>query len=46
LPEFIFETPELQFPEHLNATALLLDKAVAEGAGERTAKIQTEVRHM
>ena len=39
LPEFIFETPELQFPEHLNAAVALLDKAVAEGSGERVAVI-------
>ncbi|ABC78739.1 AMP-binding protein [Syntrophus aciditrophicus] len=44
LPEFIFETPELQFPEHLNATALLLDKALEEGAGERIAMIGKDIR--
>jgi 2-aminobenzoate-CoA ligase len=37
-PELIFELPELQFPERLNAAAELLDRAVHErGWGERTA---------
>ena len=36
-PEFIFERPELQFPERMNATVELLDKAIAEGHGERPA---------
>ena len=39
LPEFIFETPELQYPERLNAAVELLDKAVAEGWGEFVAVI-------
>lgn len=34
-PNFIFETPELQFAPRLNATAALLDSAVADGAGDR-----------
>lgn len=38
-PEFIFETPELQFPERLNAAVELLDQAVAEGHGPRQAII-------
>ena len=43
LPEFIFETPELQFPERLNAASALLDKAVTEGSGERVAVIGKDV---
>lgn len=43
-PEFIFETPELQFPQRMNATAWLLDRAVAEGDGERVAIISGELR--
>src|SRR5687767_10624825 len=35
LPEFIFELPELQFPEHLNCATELLDRHVREGRGER-----------
>jgi 2-aminobenzoate-CoA ligase len=34
-PEFIFELPELQFPDTLNCAAELLDRHVAEGRGER-----------
>ena len=33
-PEFIFELPELQYPERMNAAALLLDRAVAAGQGD------------
>lgn len=36
-PELLFETPELQFPDQLNAATELLDKAVAEGHGEHPA---------
>ena len=35
LPDFIFELPELQFPDRLNCAALLLDDAVARGWGDR-----------
>ncbi len=35
LPEFIFELPELQFPERLNAATELLDRHVAQGQGGR-----------
>jgi 2-aminobenzoate-CoA ligase len=38
-PEFIFATPNLQFPERLNATALLLDQAVSAGRGDHPAMI-------
>ena len=34
-PEFLFELPELQFPERLNCGAELLDRAVARGWGDR-----------
>jgi 2-aminobenzoate-CoA ligase len=37
MPNFIFETPELKFPEYLNAAVELLDKAVTEGNGNRIA---------
>ena len=43
-PEFIFETPELQFPQRMNATAELLDRAVADGDGERIVIISGELR--
>jgi len=36
-PEFLFELPELAFPERLNCAELLLDHALAEGHGERIA---------
>jgi 2-aminobenzoate-CoA ligase len=37
-PEFVFDLPELVFPERLNAASELLDRAVFErGWGERTA---------
>lgn len=36
-PEFIFERPELQFPERLNAVVPLLDDAVAGGHANRPA---------
>lgn len=34
-PDYLFELPELQFPEHLNCAAELLDCHVAEGRGDR-----------
>ncbi|MFG5777161.1 benzoate-CoA ligase family protein [Comamonas sp. J-3] len=34
-PDYIFELPELQFPERLNCAAELLDKHVAQGRGGR-----------
>jgi 2-aminobenzoate-CoA ligase len=37
LPDLIFTRPELQYPGRLNCAAELLDRAVAEGDGERTA---------
>ena len=35
LPEFLFELPELQFPERLNCAGELLDRWVAAGQGSR-----------
>jgi 2-aminobenzoate-CoA ligase len=34
-PEFLFDLPELQFPERLNCATELLDRAVKEGRGDR-----------
>lgn len=34
-PEYLFELPELQFPEQLNCATALLDDAVARGWGDR-----------
>jgi 2-aminobenzoate-CoA ligase len=34
-PEFRFDMPELQFPARLNCASELLDRAVAEGRGDR-----------
>ena len=35
LPELLFELPSLQFPAQLNCATELLDRAVAEGRGQR-----------
>jgi 2-aminobenzoate-CoA ligase len=35
LPEFLFDGPGLQFPEHLNCATELLDRWVAAGQGDR-----------
>ncbi|HJV27882.1 MAG TPA: AMP-binding protein [Aromatoleum sp.] len=43
-PDLVFERPELQFPEQLNATTQLLDRAVAEGHGERPAVLGKGIR--
>ena len=37
LPTLIFTRPDLNYSSHLNCVAELLDRAVAEGDGERTA---------
>lgn len=34
-PDYVFELPELQFPERLNCAAELLDRHVREGRGDR-----------
>ena len=36
-PEFLFELPELQYPERMNCATVLLDRAVERGWGDRTA---------
>jgi 2-aminobenzoate-CoA ligase len=36
-PEMLFELPELQYPDRLNAATELLDNAVAKGWGDRIA---------
>jgi len=36
-PEFLFDLPQLHYPDRLNCAAELLDTAVARGWGERTA---------
>ena len=36
-PEFVFDLPELHYPERLNCVAELLDRHVAHGRGARTA---------
>ena len=36
-PEFRFDLPELRYPEHLNAAAELIDRAIARGWGEHIA---------
>src|ERR1044071_7391047 len=36
-PEFLFERPEFQYPDKLNAAVELLDKALERGWGDRIA---------
>jgi 2-aminobenzoate-CoA ligase len=36
-PDFLFDLPQHAYPEQLNAAAELVDRAVAEGDGERIA---------
>jgi len=43
-PEFLFDSPELNFPKELNATTELLDKAVEEGFGHHTAIIGSSIQ--
>jgi 2-aminobenzoate-CoA ligase len=43
-PELLFDLPELQYPERLNCAVELLDKAVAQGWGERVAILGEGVR--
>jgi len=38
-PEFRFTLPELRYPERLNCVAVLLDRWVADGKGDRTCLI-------
>jgi 2-aminobenzoate-CoA ligase len=43
-PDFLFDLPELQYPERLNCASVLLDGAVARGWGTRTALIGARER--
>lgn len=43
-PEFLFELPELRYPQRLNCAAELLDGALARGWGERTALVGARER--
>ena len=43
-PQFLFDLPELQYPERLNCVAELLDGAVERGWGGRTALIGARER--
>jgi len=44
LPEFIYTRPELHYPARLNCVHELLDRAVAEGDGGRTAVVAPGLR--
>ncbi len=43
-PEYLFDLPELQFPAQLNCATALLDRAVAEGRGDRLCIQATNLR--
>ncbi len=43
-PNFLFELPELQYPERLNVAVELIDRAVADGDGECPAVINAQGR--
>lgn len=43
-PDFLFDLPELQYPERLNCASALLDDAIARGWGARTALIGARQR--
>ncbi|MBD8565240.1 AMP-binding protein [Oxalobacteraceae sp. CFBP 8763] len=43
-PDFLFDLPELQYPERLNCASALLDGAIARGWGARTALIGARER--
>lgn len=43
-PEFLFDLPELQYPQRMNCVAELLDSAVKRGWGERAALIGARER--
>jgi len=44
LPEFLFDIPELQYPERLNCAVELLDKAIEKGWGDRVAIMGTGIQ--
>ena len=41
-PEFIFEQPELDYPDRMNCATELLDRAVDRGWGRRTAIVAAD----
>jgi 2-aminobenzoate-CoA ligase len=41
-PEFLFDLPDVQYPEALNAGVALIDEAVARGWGERIAVVRDD----
>lgn len=41
-PEFVFELPELQYPQRLNCATALIDDAVREGFGNKVAVLSDE----
>lgn len=43
-PEFLFDLPELQYPDRCNCGVVLLDDAVAEGHGSHPAMLGSDVR--
>ena len=43
-PDFLFDLPALRYPERLNAAAELVDRAVAEGDGNRVAIVNDDAR--
>jgi 2-aminobenzoate-CoA ligase len=43
-PDFLFDLPELQYPERLNCASALLDGAIVRGWGARTALIGARER--
>jgi 2-aminobenzoate-CoA ligase len=43
-PEYLFDLPELQYPDHLNCATELLDKAITNGWGLRIAVQSAGVR--
>ena len=40
-PKFIFDLPELRYPEKINCATELLDNAIAEGFGNKLAIISS-----
>ncbi len=44
-PAFLFERPELAYPERLNCVTAFVDRHVAEGRGERTAILAPDGTH-
>lgn len=43
-PEFLFDLPELRYPDRLNAAVELVDRAVADGDGDRPAVVNAQGR--